>query len=70
MASVDKKSNLKEAVTSELKLNNRFNCLQDEQITKHTEEDLDEKNIDRMFTVGSRSIFTLRRRRVFSKLRK
>ena len=70
LASMDKKNNLKQAFTSELRLNNRYECLQDEEIMKYTEINLDGNDIDRMFNVGSRSIFSLRRRRAFLKLRK
>ena len=61
---------MKETVISELELNNRFDCLQDRQITNFSDIDQDKNIFDNMFTVGPRNIFNLRRRRILLKLRK
>ena len=70
MSNVDQKEKMKEAVMCELKLTNRFDCLQDKLTAKSTGLDYDGPLFDKMFTVGTRNIFNLRRKRIFLKLRK
>ena len=65
-----RKIKIKDSIFGNIKLTNRFGCLEDEETSMFTQENQNKIRCGSIFAIGSKNLFKVRKVRVLNELRK